>query len=640
MERRREWKGNPAKVEQAAVGEAQHGDNRQGISLKQFCNRFAPDFNRALHGEALSGRDGSGSKEELRLMMRVFLKAYETISIHLISRQSGSAPLGTLSLLLDENDINFIHQVRILYKKQNHPDESAPRHHRILAARYALLVAHQGLNPPLHRYNKKPVENKVGIWEVVNGVLGPEERLLGVVDTDEIADWWIAENKNAVHDTTSNGRKTTGKGKLPIPVVKITSFRGNKVSLAFRKVSKGPYARSGWYEVKDIHIDVEKLIEKARAAGFDRSQHSDGILRFSKWERLMEPEKVGKGGRERNPALGAPSPGWLGQPRPKLKGGFSGWFQPGPRTVDYCGLYGYSTDELNRLTHYKDVVCGQARKDASGEKGLLAFIREHYLGKVVLNINGIDIYLPDANIGFDYHEMLWHLESVVGRRCHWQKANDATKAGIRLIQVYEDEWRNKTGIVKSRIRCILGNATKMYAREAKVVRLDQNESAAFLERTHLQGNYNCAVAYGLEHDGRLVACMTFGVSRFNKKYAYELLRYSSELDTVVVGGAGKLLQRCFRESGGVGLVSYADMRWSSGNLYKQLGFKFDAITEPSYSYYNVCKEQLLSRIKITKDKLTGMFGFEEGLSVREIMLLNGFDRIWDAGQYRFSIPNP
>jgi len=563
-----------------------------------------------------------------------FLKAYEAINP--VSRQQNRVPASSLSMQVDEDDINFIHQVRILYRKQGHPDESMPACHRILAVKYLLLVADNGL----HAYEKKWSGNKLEICEfgqpigeVNDNAVKLYKRATGETpaNKEEIADWWMKENKNAFHERKKE------EGDLPSPVVKITSVSGNKASLAFRRVSKGSGAKYGWYEVKGIHINMEKFLAKVKAEGFNKDIHGEGLLTYTKWEDLLESEKTSRDNKKKNPDLYPTRPGWQGLHRPKRKAGHSGWIKPGPKTFDYEGLSGCSDDELKNLMYYKDVVCQTVQKDTSSEKELLRHIQSVYQGEVLENYGGIDIFIPALNVGFDYHETLWHLETVIGRTHHWEKANKAANSSMRLIQVYEDEWTNKRDIVKSRAGCILGKSNRIFARKTKVVNLSQDESTKFLERTHIQGNYNCTVAYGLEHDGKVVACMTFGISRFNKRFNCELLRYSSELDTVVVGGADKLLQHFFKERGGVNLISYADRRWSNGNLYKQLHFKLEEITQPSYSYYNVCKGRLLNRIKITKNKLTGMFGYEDHLNVYNIMLLNGFDRIWDAGQFRFVI---
>jgi hypothetical protein len=91
----------------------------------------------------------------------------------------------------------------------------------------------------------------------------------------------------------------------------------------------------------------------------------------------------------------------------------------------------------------------------------------------------------------------------------------------------------------------------------------------------------------------------------------------------------------FRKNFAGSIISYADRRWSCGNLYKKLGFRLDGISKPSFSYFNLKNKSLHNRQKYQKYKLENMEGFDKQKTAYDIMQLNGFDRIWDAGQLRF-----
>lgn len=78
--------------------------------------------------------------------------------------------------------------------------------------------------------------------------------------------------------------------------------------------------------------------------------------------------------------------------------------------------------------------------------------------------------------------------------------------------------------------------------------------------------------------------MTFGKSRFNKKYDWELLRYCTLSNFNIIGGASKLLSY-FKKNYGGSIITYADKRWSAGNLYKQLGFTQLKDSPPAYWYF-------------------------------------------------------
>lgn len=270
------------------------------------------------------------------------------------------------------------------------------------------------------------------------------------------------------------------------------------------------------------------------------------------------------------------------------------------------------------------------------EKELLEFVKNNYSQNILSNdrtalLNKeIDIYLPDINLGIEFNGNYWHTENIVGKNYHLNKTNLAIKNNIKLLQIFESEWNEKQEIVKSRILSNIGINQKIYARKTKIINISLEEKNNFLEKTHIQGKDNSTIYFGLSFNDELIACMTFGKPRFNNKYKYELIRYSSKLNTNVIGGASKLLNHFICNFTG-SIISYADRRWSNGSLYEKLGFYKSHITKPNYFYYNISNKKCYNRMKFQKHKLKNMPFFDEKLTEYEIMKLNGYDRIWDCG---------
>ena len=81
-------------------------------------------------------------------------------------------------------------------------------------------------------------------------------------------------------------------------------------------------------------------------------------------------------------------------------------------------------------------------------------------------------------------------------------------------------------------------------------------------------------------------------------------------------------------------MSYANRRWSDGNLYLKLGFKNIGETSPNYQYYT--NSGLESRMKYQKHRLKEILTyFDENKTEYQNMLDNGYDRIWDCGNFKF-----
>jgi hypothetical protein len=97
---------------------------------------------------------------------------------------------------------------------------------------------------------------------------------------------------------------------------------------------------------------------------------------------------------------------------------------------------------------------------------------------------------------------------------------------------------------------------------------------------------------------------------------------------VVVGGASKLLKRFILDHSPKEIISYADKRWSDGNLYEKL--KFDFIKETNPNYFYIVNKKRETRFKHRKDVLIDL-GFDTNKSESEIMEERGILKIYDCG---------
>ena len=252
----------------------------------------------------------------------------------------------------------------------------------------------------------------------------------------------------------------------------------------------------------------------------------------------------------------------------------------------------------------------------------------------IISPKELDIYLPDQKIAIEYNGLYWHNDERHDKNYHLTKTSLCEERGIRLIHIFENEWLNSQDIVKSRLTTILGKAERIYARKCKVVKLSTCEASEFLKRTHIQGSVNSPINYGLLCGEKLVAVMTFSKARFSSKYEYELLRYSSELNTVVIGGASKLLNAFIKEYSPNSIGSYSDKRWNTGNLYSSIGFTHTHNSSPNYWYFNMedAGRTLESRVKYQKHKLKDVLeNFDPELSENDNMKNNGFLKVYDCG---------
>lgn len=260
--------------------------------------------------------------------------------------------------------------------------------------------------------------------------------------------------------------------------------------------------------------------------------------------------------------------------------------------------------------------------------------------KTVINPYEIDMIFPNEKIAVEYCGLYWHSEHSSGKdkNYHRKKLDLVNACGYRLITIFSDEWNQKKSIVKSKLANIL-NKTKIrhYARNLTVKKVSDAESKEFQMLYHLQGASSAKINVGLYDKDQLVALMTFsnGRAALNSKAIndeYELVRFVTD-GSSVVGGASKLLRYFIRTFNPKIIISYADCRWSEGNLYRTLGF--EKITKPTIGYWYVDEYKCrLHRFNFTKQALIRA-GNDPSLTEWEIMQFLGYDRIWDCGHQKF-----
>jgi hypothetical protein len=257
--------------------------------------------------------------------------------------------------------------------------------------------------------------------------------------------------------------------------------------------------------------------------------------------------------------------------------------------------------------------------------------------RTVIAPRELDIWLPDQRMAIEYCGLYWHSENRdKGQDYHASKMRACADIGVRLITIFEDEWHHRPHVVISRLSNLLGSAQdKIMARKCTVREIASKEANMFCDRNHLQGAGRTAHAVGLYHENSLVSCMTFSrlniaKGRSHKPGTWELSRFCSLIDTNIVGGASRLFNNFIRQHDPSEIVSYADLRWNTGDVYQKLGFKLDGQTSPNYWYINMPEVKRLHRYGLRKNDQD-----RQDLTEWENRKLQGWDRIWDCGNSRW-----
>jgi hypothetical protein len=281
-------------------------------------------------------------------------------------------------------------------------------------------------------------------------------------------------------------------------------------------------------------------------------------------------------------------------------------------------------------------------RTSKGESDIFEFIknicpdaisnyRSHYHAKE------IDVFVPSLNIGIEFNGLYWHSEPVLlannkSPRSDREKQEHFSNQGIRIINIYEDEWGNKSDIVKSRLQNILGvTGTTIYARKCQVREVSSKDAAAFCNANHLMGKGRSNIRLGLYYEDKMVSVMTFSNNNLSRKaIIWEINRFASLLNVNVVGGASRLFKTFIRQHKPDQVLSYADNRWSAGNLYRQLGFTKINDGTPNYWYLKTNLLQRIHRFTLRKTRADDV-----NLTEYENRELQGYTRIWDCGSSKW-----
>lgn len=285
--------------------------------------------------------------------------------------------------------------------------------------------------------------------------------------------------------------------------------------------------------------------------------------------------------------------------------------------------------------------------ESSAEKELYDFIKTYINNikrnnRILINPYELDIIIPDKKIAIEYCGLYWHSENKgKTKNYHLNKLRKCNKKGYNLITIFEDEWLHKKEIVKKRLSYLL-NLEKfktIHARKCEIKEIDAKKKNKFLNDFHMQGKDNSKIKLGAFYNNTLVSVMTFSQGNASKgslteKNIYELNRFCSDYNYKIPGIASKLLKYFIRNYNPAQIYSYADRRWSVGDVYQQLGFKFVHNTSPNYWY--IVGDKRYHRFNFRKSELPKKLeNFNPELTEYQNMLNNNYSRIWDCGNSKW-----
>lgn len=239
--------------------------------------------------------------------------------------------------------------------------------------------------------------------------------------------------------------------------------------------------------------------------------------------------------------------------------------------------------------------------------------------KSVIPKRELDIYLPDLKLAIEHSGVYWHSEVFMEKNYHREKRELCEEQGIRLINIYGDEWKSKREIVESMIRHAVGKTDrKVYSRQCTVREISSQDATVFYTKNHIMGPSYCR-NIGLIHAGEIVSCLGYKVFGGH----IELIRFCCALNTRVVGSFSKLLAQLPTSPK---VISYVDLRYGTGKSYEKLGFTRTGTTL-GWKWTDCTNTYNRLRCRANMDS--------RGLTESEHASELGWYKIFDAGQAKY-----
>lgn len=298
--------------------------------------------------------------------------------------------------------------------------------------------------------------------------------------------------------------------------------------------------------------------------------------------------------------------------------------------IKQTDLEKYSAEYFFKSEHFKNIKENNLWFFSKAENEIKDWIESMGIKtqKKYIDNNQIDIFIPSINLGIECNGLYWHSELYKSQKYHLNKTLLAQKHNIKLIQIFEHEWKNRKNQVKSRLKSLLGLNKIIYARKLTLNKVEWTKAKEFIDNVHIQPlKAKPLISFGLYDKDEIFCIATFSLHHRNNKEIV-LSRFCCKDGFTIIGGLSKITKYAsnyFKKQ----IVSWCDLRWSDGNGYEKSGWKKILINKPDYFYtdgINVIAKQARMKSKVkTPDNMTE----------HEHALKDGLLKVWDCGKIKY-----
>lgn len=258
----------------------------------------------------------------------------------------------------------------------------------------------------------------------------------------------------------------------------------------------------------------------------------------------------------------------------------------------------------------------------------------------------LDIYIPSKKVAIEYNGSYWHGElNKKDNKIHLRKYQLCERQGIRLISIYDRDWKENKEKIKTFLKDLFFPKVKIYGRCVEIHNIPIQEAKSFYNEYHLKGS-GChnKVSYGLFYKKELVSGMSFSKPNFGyqKNIEWDLTRYCVKPGYSVIGGAENLFKTFLEEYSPKSIVTYSDNDYFTGEIYARLGFQLDKITTIPYYWAKsdrVFLDRQLCQVKKLKERYPDLYdqSVEKKVTNKEEYIMHelGFYKVYRSGNKKW-----
>jgi len=189
-------------------------------------------------------------------------------------------------------------------------------------------------------------------------------------------------------------------------------------------------------------------------------------------------------------------------------------------------------------------------------------------------VNGveIDILIKENNLGIECNGLYWHSDVLNKDKFkHQTKSDKCLEKGIRLIHIFEDEWRDKQAACKNLINNGLKNHfSRLKSSDCEFKAISSDDAKTFFELTHLDNEQKSENFYGLFQNEQLRMCIAINIKQDN---VLEIVKISSDSGVFIENNFGKLIKELQAVYSDYDIVSSVDLRYEDGSNFEKFGFE-------------------------------------------------------------------